>query len=139
MDNTQQIIEGNKLIAEFDDRMILDESDPKKESWSIVIEGSELWFHKGNLQYHSSWDWLMPVVEKIARSGNYCLKEYQSRTISGRWYAYHISISNNTLGEVDNPFIDITSNYDEDESKVSTYYRFCIEFIKWYNQNTLQK
>jgi len=57
--NTQ---ENNKLIAEFMD--LLESSLPNKY-WT---EQSKEGFGQGELvelQYHTSWDWLMPVVEKI--------------------------------------------------------------------------
>jgi hypothetical protein len=45
--NTQ---ENNKLIAEF---------------MGSNLNGLESWQYEEELQYHTSWDWLMPVVEKI--------------------------------------------------------------------------
>ena len=54
--------EGNKLIAEFmgeeigHDKMVLrpfpEDAPNNAERWTMT-------------KYHSSWDWLMPVVEKI--------------------------------------------------------------------------
>lgn len=52
-----EILEGNKLIAEF---MCWDRTEPTN---STLFEQSIK-----HTQYHRSWDWLMPVVEKI---GNY--------------------------------------------------------------------
>lgn len=50
--------EGNKLIAEF--------MDFKHRTMSTILSGEvEI---KDELQYHSSWDWLMPVVEKISNT-----------------------------------------------------------------------
>jgi len=40
----------NKLIAEF---------------MGSNLNGLESWQYEEELQYHTSWDWLMPVVEKI--------------------------------------------------------------------------
>ena len=45
--NSTEILEGNKLIAEF-----LNQKLPSNSDFDIYL-------------YHSSWDWLMPVVEKI--------------------------------------------------------------------------
>jgi len=55
-------LENNKLIAEF---MGLVESSISDKYWT---EKSKEGFGQGELfelQYHTSWDWLMPVVEKI--------------------------------------------------------------------------
>lgn len=78
----KEILEGNKLIAEFmgwqepsleykikwcgvktEERLkkINEEYIP----YLIKEKNSEPLF-KDSLRYHSSWDWLMPVVEKIA-------------------------------------------------------------------------
>ena len=62
-------MDNNKLIAKF---MGL-EYAPKDKRWDD-------WFDKDNnritfgnripLQYHSSWDWLMPVVNKCMQTGD---------------------------------------------------------------------
>lgn len=51
--NDQEIIEGNKLIAEF---MGMGEKFLPMD-----------YEHENGVRYHSSWDWLMPVVEKIEK------------------------------------------------------------------------
>tara|TARA_R100000353_G_scaffold111058_1_gene79661 strand:+ start:10055 stop:10330 length:276 start_codon:yes stop_codon:yes gene_type:complete len=65
-------MEQNKLIAEF------------MEVHQIMHDGySEYDFddntldvlHEEELQYHSSWDWLMPVIDK-------CYQEHMSKRIS---------------------------------------------------------
>ena len=33
------------------------------------LHGRKDWFSAGELKYHTSWDWLMPVVEKIKDMG----------------------------------------------------------------------
>lgn len=53
-----EIIEGNKLIAEFDKRLFYGHTIDKFG----VGTGNAL----PEMEYHSSWDWLMPVVEKIS-------------------------------------------------------------------------
>lgn len=69
MENNE-VIEGNKLIAEF--------MGGKWETiWSGGVEAKAFNFpgwhitdwphsiHEDTFEYHTSWDWLMPVVEKI--------------------------------------------------------------------------
>lgn len=86
----KKIIEGNKLIAEFmgfvcDDlkeenplnrRFHGDTKDGKQYQFpkSFYRYDSGLYmeqttFYPKNMKYHTSWDWLMPVVEKIGKSG----------------------------------------------------------------------
>lgn len=50
----EQIIEGDKLIAEFDEKI------------NLELEFGEWYLENPNeLKYNSSWDWLMPVVIKL--------------------------------------------------------------------------
>ncbi len=61
------IVEGNKLIAEF--------MGEKVEYTNKYDDGTEkyfLWFTKqrlsiDQLKYSTSWDWIMPVVQKIGK------------------------------------------------------------------------
>ena len=57
----EQIIEGNKLIAEF---MGARPRRLNKHWWTGFAEYPHD-IHISSIQYHTSWDWLMPVVEKI--------------------------------------------------------------------------
>jgi hypothetical protein len=67
----EEIIEGNKLIAEF---MY---PEAKKEYEMGEIDISDGIYKKmclvmndfNHMSYHTSWDWLMPVVEKIENLG----------------------------------------------------------------------
>jgi hypothetical protein len=54
-----ELLEGNKLIADFMD-------------WIHHEDVQYDIYEMNNLKYHSSWDWLMPVVEKIEQSGWGC-------------------------------------------------------------------
>ena len=63
------ISEGNKLIAEF---MEYDDVDCRSckyfrdcNLWQCQLTNQE---KEELLSYHSSWDWLMPVVAKISES-----------------------------------------------------------------------
>jgi hypothetical protein len=53
--------EGNKLIAEFL------QLESRKPSWSMAIQFNRngYWIPVGTLEYHTSWDWLRPVIDKI--------------------------------------------------------------------------
>ena len=108
----KEVLEGNRLIAEFDGRI------------------NELCHHNNTsspYDYDKSWDWLMPVVEKIESiifnednsfnvtigSGNYCVIQ-------------------DSHGEV----YDSVEDYKE--SKLLTTYSAVVDFIKWYNENFKQ-
>jgi hypothetical protein len=58
------IEEGNKLIAEF-------------MGWRYISDGDVMFLNQNTpakpinrLQFHSSWDWLMPVLEKIVQEND---------------------------------------------------------------------
>ena len=82
---SKEIIEGNKLIAEFMDK-------PPH----IMPE---------LLKYHTSWDWLMPVVEKIG------------------------SLSYN---DSNNKFQPSVERFLEND--IESIWRQIVIFITWYNQ-----
>ena len=119
--STENIIEGNKLIAEFM-KIKIDHNGRYKAGYNSLY-----------MKYNCSWDWLMPVVEKIE----------------------HLFETDNTL-----PLFDINSHFcrfslghheikeykqwiygcyitSPEENKCSTKidaaWNVCVEFIKWYN------
>ena len=76
------------------------------------------------LLYHSDWNWLMEVVEKI-----------ESFEDENRCAKYNVNITQN--------FVDIYDNENSIEIvglntdiKIQAVYNACVEFIKWYNQQT---
>ena len=94
--------ENNKLIAEF--------------------MGKEIYqkYHESN--YHCSWDWLMPVIEKI---------ESLSDT-KGDFYRFTITMYDASIKGTD---IEILGDayYEGREQKIVSTYQAVLEFIKYYN------
>ena len=68
----------------------------------------------GQLDFHSDWNWLMQVVEKIESLG------------------YRVTIVRHICR------IDLTEEIkliiSEDIKKIEAVYTACLEFIKWYNK-----
>ena len=121
----EEILEGNKLIAEFMGGTFKNISSKDiAVSWvSIHMKDDDVNFqeedypekpHNGScwkfneLKYHSSWDWLMPVVEKIE-------KTYAYVDIKG------CAVNISTIVETSAP------------TKIEAVYMACVEFIEWYN------
>jgi hypothetical protein len=102
----QEILEGNKLIAEFMGATI-DESNNVKfilPADGIGLAGCGL----KACRYHTSWDWLMPVVQKIGKQ--------MDRTILGILKHFNETQSNFWCDGIEN------------------IWEGCVQFIKWYNQ-----
>ena len=106
----------NELIAEFHDGTTFDEGGlctdlEKKYSWRPGVYDP---LRVEHLNYHASWDWLMPVVDKIER-----IKNSDD---------YEVDIFGNCC--------DIGGRFEAiGKTKIEATYKAVIEFIKWYNAN----
>ncbi len=135
-DMEKKIIEGNQLIAEF---MGLQ----SKDGWFRASDLSKVFpFTPGidgngahHLKCHSSWDWLMPVIEKIEKT-----------EIHGMGFVdFHImpdAVIVTKQEDEDNPMIlinlcDGIGSVQKEVvlyvSKLNAAYNAVIEFITWYN------
>lgn len=72
------------------------------------------------LEYHKSWDWLIPVVEKIELLDK----------VEGCKYSVTIC---NDVCRIDTVNEEIV--WRRDSTKIAAVYQAIIEFIKWYNLN----
>ena len=148
----EEIIKGNKLIAEFMGfvryfpNMTL-ESDLSKFYYypyndrifdeglytSTKMTSQEGYYvnqcirenhHLKNMQFHSSWGWLMPVVQKIATLGFKVTLEFEEKP-----YLNSISIQENSTGEyIEEDYEDM--DY-EIESDIHLVWFNVVNFIKW--------
>jgi len=116
----EEIISGNKLLAKF---MELN------DGW-VFCEKDDTQGH-GFTKYDISWNWLMPVVEKIEKIG-YHISIIGTPTLSHKWAMYKVIIQTATFKE--NIITKVESDYSNNESKISTIYKGVVEFIKWYNK-----
>ena len=105
----EEITQSNKLIAEFMD--------------IPIVEHDGMWYNPENVSmefnYHISWDWLMPVIEKIENSFNgeiHVIIEDESCEIRS-----HIGKTYNKTAYM--------------ETKILAAWHSVIEFINWYNKN----
>lgn len=117
------IEEGNKLIAEFMGAV------PTKalgtETWDVPnMDGLQF-----VLFYHSSWDWLMPVVEKIEQIGEDLPIVYV--VING--YGCEISyMINHNWPEDRDVIADV--GYPEAQSKIESVWKAVVKFIEKHNE-----
>ena len=110
----EQITENNNLIAEFDGLKWVTSSEGvrrlTKGDWHPVYKPDAL-------KYHSSWDWLMPVVEKIWG------------IIGNRESLWYFDVS-----EITDEEMFIHNNREYDGNNRADCYSAVVEFIKWYNE-----
>ena len=114
------IVEQNKLIAVFMGGLYTLSFELKKGEMWVPIHGicryDTIESGRGQtLQYHRSWDWIMPVVEKIENFNH-------SATLF--------------IIEDERCHIDTQNGFEIDSvghTKIEAVYNACIEFIKWYN------
>ena len=124
----QEIIEGNKLIAEFMELQAIEISAAIyqiKSSTHLFFEEFKIndvsieqgfdknnplnYFHKFlKFRYHSSWDWIYPVVKKINN-----IRKFEE-------YGYITQIA----------FVNLAWARKD----INEVWESCVKFIKWYNQ-----
>ena len=117
------IIENNKLIAEFLDWEFDDLSETFETTFLKLVEpqafGDEQFSCKlqvFELDFNSDWNWLMEVVEKIESLN----------------YVFEIKITWCRIKQIENGNV-IVLRWEEDKTKIEAVYNACVEFIKWYN------
>ena len=114
----EEILEGNKLIAEFMGAEVSQAYSKTKEQDGLMFyyqkDSSPATYRNlssAAIKYHSSWEWLMPVYIKIVREK--------------LWDSYEEGV------------IIFNILYDRlaDAEGIDKVYESIVEFIKWYNQN----
>lgn len=122
----EEIIEGNKLIELFYSGRTLStdgtffgrkQGMPKQyENWYDIVS-------VGDLKYHSSWDWLMPVVEKINDTG---IDNYGEIGV-------FIFPNNVVIGESSNDPITMCTIANH-KSLIQMTWTAIVTFLKWYSK-----
>lgn len=144
--NEKEIIAGNKLIAEFMGAKIY----PMKGYPDTVqfLQGSEFEWSKDyyrnvpesnyynctykELRYYTSWDWLMPVVEKIEKISNEEItKVYISIEGTQCRIATYYDIFRNATQ------IKKFRHVVAASTKLESVWQAVVAFIKWYNDQNI--
>jgi hypothetical protein len=133
--NTQ---ENNQLIAEF---MGMTYGDPNDDS--VMIQMTP----KGNevvpielMEYHISWYWLMPVVDKIEREhkANFITKCIWNEFNECSYYQVIVNIEQGEMSKDRSCIYDPKKIYDyigdTSKCKREATYKAVVEFIKQYNK-----
>lgn len=119
------INQKNELIARYME-IEMDEDKFLAFGWDRIYLYNGEWKPARKLKYHLSWDWLMPVIEKIEQ------------------------IESGRFGWCIDPFDIVITDYCNDEKEIinivrdrpdskliSDCYEAVISFIQWYKNNKL--
>ena len=121
------MLEDNKIIAEFLDWEFDDLSETFETPFLKLVDphafGDEQFSCKlqdFELEFHSDWNWLMRLVEKIEN-----LQDENNCAI------YNV--------KVEQCFVEIIINHTSEtivevdcNTKIQAVYQACVEFVKWY-------
>ncbi len=107
-------MENNKLIAEFLGFQSTNLGWFDNEEHLINVEKDNTF---DDLKFHSDWNWLMEVVDKIENYNKYTSVLFFPQGCAIDCY-------------VENGF----SFSNDCNTKIEAVYNACIEFIKWYNK-----
>lgn len=124
----KNIVENNKLIAEFMG-FVADKSFEVKLAdginTSYYYYKDDVMYLPETMAYHSDWNWLMEVVEKIH---------------SMQSYGVLINPNGTYIQDEDDKVICMTFKNEEvngeiiSSSNIEATFNCCVEFIKWYNE-----
>jgi hypothetical protein len=128
----EEILEGNKLIAEFMGGEFKEDLPYTfaKSGWlKTPANDHQTIAQDYDFRYHKSWDWLMPVIEKINGLG----KEY-----SFSIFKTYIALSVEKGGRV---FKDFSFAHSENITSTQTSkqaaFKLVVKFVKWQNEKNL--
>lgn len=113
-------IENNKLIAEFmgfepvTEEYFLDNGFENDKQ--MIIDTSDC-------KYETSWDWLMPVVDKIE------ITSVDGEDNSDEFFNVVIEVFECNINGSGRTVCGVGQN------KIEATYKAVVEFIKWYNKN----
>lgn len=136
----KEIIEGNKLIAEFMGAATLEKCPNIIKGY---IQKDEVWFSEEynpkievesttkltDLKYDSSWNWLMPVVERIKFIEDHqddFFEDYHSINFKMEFF-YGVELW------IDKDRLYLQTAFGEDTLKDAVY-SAVLNFINWYNK-----
>lgn len=124
------IVEGNKLIADF---MQLNHFQTDKHPLLLFTDhNTDDLDCLENIQYDSSWDWLMPVVEKIEAGERFATMLYVNTWDNRGRYCFSIFRELDEDRSIRGCFIEYCGN-----DKLKVVYTATLEFIRLKNSSLL--
>ena len=134
MNNTEIILKGNKLIAEF--MGLKGRVNHLNEFVTSHIDGNGHGYEE-NVYYHYSWDWLMPVIEKIEDTDDLEYKGFGHAFVMNN---YEVNVTSLATGEIKVYMsVGLASSTIDVKSKIEVAWLACVEFINQYNKTNIQE
>ena len=122
----EEIIEGNKLIAKFMGGKFRKSKDKNALDKYFDLKDKGYFYYENEICYHASWDWIMPVLEKIEQIG--CIIEIS--------YSLVCMCRICVIWKKHEKALNIINDNNGGLEPIIAIYKSVVEFIKWYNQNT---
>jgi hypothetical protein len=120
--------EDNKIIAEFMGLSIKEGVTYYTDSDDMFPIGIEV--QRPYLPYNTSWDWLMPVVEKIRSVTSYDIDRFSTEVII---YGDKTSIKSKGYGEKEHSKSFFNKSIRGKYNSIEHTYKAVLEYVKWYN------
>lgn len=126
----EERIEGSHLISRFMDGKWYPKSKSLFARYSEAYEfNDKVGFGIDQLKFHSSWDWIHTVIDKVNGLG----KEY-NLTI----FKTYLVLTVEKGGKVYKDFSFAHSEYiTNDQTGKEAAFKLLVKFIKWYNEHVL--
>ena len=121
----EQIIEGNKLISQFMGETI--DTSKWGENWAKILD---LEIGDKTPKYNESWDWLMPVIEKIESLNDDKVKKIYVSIDGKKCAIWNYFNAASVLRGNDGHTIQLRKIAN---SKINATWQCCVSFIKLYN------
>ncbi len=108
----KDIIEGNRLIGVFLEAYFVNDDVVAYPNGYYMHDSIDLPYDVEDWQFHSSWDWVMLIVEKVSE-----LPE-----------VYHWELSSETFS------IHANKTFEKMGNGIEKVWSVVVKFIKWYNE-----
>jgi len=119
---TDEILEGNKLIAEF---MGVTLEGSERNGFWLVGDGVLTAFTQ-HLGYHASWDWTMPVADRINSMG---------KAFSLAVFKSYVSLTVEKGGKFYKDFSFSHAEYiTAEQTGKEAMFKLLVKFVKWQNE-----
>jgi hypothetical protein len=133
----------NEVIARFmggevkDDYTLSNYTKIGIPDWAFRIHNFDV-IKVGGYEYHTSWDWLMPVIEKIETPQFDEKGQFIFRSNADVGIHYKACVVEYVPDEESGDTTEEVKIQTQSETKLEAVYKAVYQFIQWYNQNKNQ-